>query len=73
MSKRIVKQPVMVQRDGELVYPTVGQEFDFTATEIEQINKLQPKALGLPVVVDEAPAVAAIPARKSVAEGKVAT
>lgn len=59
MPKRIVNSPVMVQRDGKLEYPMVGQAFDFTSDEIAEINRFQPKALGLIIVADDAPVVAA--------------
>lgn len=73
MPKRIVKQPVMVQREGKLVYPTVGKEFDFTGEEVTSLNKLQPKALGL-IVVNDPPKVeaAAAPVKRSTPEAKVA-
>lgn len=72
MPNRIVKQPVQVQRDGKLVTPLVGHKFEFTAEEVAEINKLQPKALGLIVETDSAPAPAAAPAFKG-PEKKAAT
>lgn len=68
MSKRIVKHSVMIQREGQLIYPPVGQEFDFTPSEITEINKQNKKALGL-IVETDAPAA---PAPKTKTEVKVA-
>lgn len=46
MPKRIVKTSIQVQREGQLVFPPVGEVFDFTNEEVTEINKLAPKALG---------------------------
>lgn len=45
MPKRIVRQPVIVHRDGKQVAPEMGKEFDFTDAELKDINRLNPKAL----------------------------
>jgi len=52
MPIRIVKQQVMVYRDGKFVYPPVGERYEFTSDEVADINKANPKALQ----VIEAPA-----------------
>lgn len=53
MPQRIVKSPVMVQRDGKLVYPQVGQPFEFTDDELKSINATNPKAVEKIILADE--------------------
>lgn len=50
MLVRIVKEPIQIVRDGALVYPPVGQRVELTAEEVADLNKVNPSALGLPVV-----------------------
>lgn len=45
MPKRIVVQTVVVHREGARVLPPIGQVFDFTAQELDYINKLNPSAV----------------------------
>jgi hypothetical protein len=61
MPKRIVKSSVMVQRGGKLVYPQVGQPFDFTDAELKSINAGNPKALEKIILADEPAAVKHMP------------
>lgn len=44
--KRNVLQTVVFMRDGERTVPEVGKPFMFTQEEIDQLNKLNPDALG---------------------------
>lgn len=46
MAKRIVKEGVVVLREGKRVRPAVGKAFDFTAEEIKQLEKVRPQAIG---------------------------
>ena len=52
MPIRIVKSPVMIHREGQFVYPPVGERFDFSADEVAAINKVDAKALQVIEVVD---------------------
>lgn len=45
MPKRIVRAPVLVNRDGKSFTPRIGEPFDFTDAELKEINALQPKAV----------------------------
>lgn len=45
MPKRVVVTSIGLTRDGKTVYPTIGKAFDFSAAELEDINRLQ-KATG---------------------------
>lgn len=45
MPKRIVKDLVILYRDGKQIVPEVGKEFDFTADELTSIAKSNAKAL----------------------------
>jgi hypothetical protein len=60
--KRTAKQSVVVVRDGKAVTPTIGEAFDFTDEEVEQITAMNPDALSAEVVInltkDEAPVFA---------------
>lgn len=49
MPKRKVLQTVILHRTTGRVTPTVGEIFDFTAEEVETLNRLNPEALGRPV------------------------
>lgn len=57
MAKRIVLETVKVIRDGKSVIPAVGQAFDFTSDELDQINKLRPQAVRK--IINEEPEVVA--------------
>lgn len=46
MAKRIVKEGVVVLREGKRVRPAVGKAFDFTAEEIKQLEKVRPQSIG---------------------------
>jgi len=41
MPKRIPLSTIVVHRDGKRVEPPIGQAFDFTADEVEEINALE--------------------------------
>lgn len=45
MPKRIVKAPVLVNRDGKAFTPRLGEVFDFTDKELKEINALKPDAI----------------------------
>ena len=45
MPLRVPVQSIGVSRDGKTVYPEIGKAFNFTASEVEEINALQ-KASG---------------------------
>ena len=47
---RIPVQTITVGRDGKNIVPTIGQPFNFTAEEIEQIESSNPAAVRNPVV-----------------------
>jgi hypothetical protein len=50
MAERIVNSPILVVRDGKQVEPVIGKPFDFTDSEIKEIEKLTPSAITKPVV-----------------------
>lgn len=50
MAERIVNSPILVVRDGKQVEPVIGKSFDFTESEIKEIEKLNPSAFSKPVV-----------------------
>ena len=68
MPKRIVNTTVMLQRDGRLVYPQVGQAFDFTDAELQSIAKSAPKALSK-IIVPEAPVAVAVETKTRAVRG----
>lgn len=45
MVKMVVKSGVVVVRDGQRVRPAIGEEFDFTAAERDDILRGDPRAL----------------------------
>lgn len=53
MAIRIPVQTITVGRDGKNIVPTIGQPFNFTAEEIEQIESSNPAAVRNPVVEAE--------------------
>lgn len=68
--KRTPKQSVVVVRDGKAVTPPMGEPFEFTEEEVEQITKMNPDALSAEAVVDLTKAEAAAPAPAPAAGGK---
>ncbi|UYL83559.1 hypothetical protein [Salmonella phage ZCSE8] len=50
MPKRKVLQTVIVYRDGARIKPAIGEIFDFKQAELESINKINPEAIGRPVM-----------------------
>lgn len=51
--KRNVLQTVAFMRDGQRIVPEVGKPFMFTQEEIDQLNKLNPDALGKILVKED--------------------
>lgn len=56
MAKRVPLQTIIVYRDGKQCVPRIGDPFDFTKEEIEQIKSVAPDALRNPVNEDVIPA-----------------
>lgn len=54
MPTRLVKKPILVVRDGKQVSPEVGKPYDLTASEVDEINKLNPSAIEI-IETPEAP------------------
>lgn len=42
---RIVKTPIEVIRDGKVVTPPIGKVFEFTAAEVDDLNKVNPDSI----------------------------
>ena len=60
MPKRVPVSGIHVHRDGKLVRPKLGVPFDFTAEELDDINRLNPGAITKIVtseLKDEDPAI----------------
>lgn len=55
MPKRIVKDTIVLYREGKQVVPEVGKLFDFTAEELSNINKANPAAVEHIITADAAP------------------
>ena len=72
MAKRIVLETVKVIRDGKAVVPAIGQPFDFTSAELEQINALRPQAVRKIINEDPEAAAAAEVKAEAAAAGKKA-
>lgn len=54
MPKRIVNSTIVLVRDKKRVTPAIGKAFEFTAKELEQIEKVNKDAVSkLPTPVDE--------------------
>lgn len=75
MPKRIPTCTVIVQRDGKNFKPPIGKPFEFSADEIDQVNRVMPHALRKPVneeaaPVSQAPAPAPAQAATSSSRGK---
>lgn len=51
MPKRVPAQTITVVRNGKLKNPTIGEPFEFTAEEIEQVERLNPSAFSKTRVV----------------------
>jgi hypothetical protein len=49
---RTVMQSVTVGRNGQVVVPTIGYPFEFTADEIAQIEKANPAAISTIATLD---------------------
>ena len=47
MPERLVKSTVQIHRDGQIVQPEIGKPFKFTAEEVEEVKKINPKALAI--------------------------
>lgn len=54
MPKRIVAQTVIIQREGLPVTPAIGSTYEFSAKEIETIERLNPEALEKVIARDSA-------------------
>lgn len=68
--KRVPLQSIVVQRDGKSFTPPIGQPFDFTKEEVDQIERMAPEAISTEAVVD----VTAVEAEsKPAGKGKGAT
>lgn len=52
MATVLVKQPILVVRDGKQVAPPVGKNFDLTDAEVKEIAELNPAAIRV-VTVEE--------------------
>ena len=61
MPKRTPKQTVVVMRDGKSVTPPIGEPFEFTKEEVEQIEAMNPDAISTEATVDLTQADAADP------------
>ena len=65
MPKRIVKDTIVLYRNGKQVVPEIGKEFDFTSDELKEINKLNKVAVEHIVTTDPAPMeTAKVPSEK---------
>lgn len=45
MPKRVPVNTVIVKRDGKSFAPPIGKPFDFTQSELDDINRLMPNAV----------------------------
>lgn len=50
MPKRIPHHSVVVHRDGKNIRPPLGQPFEFTQEEVDQIHGFNPAALRRPII-----------------------
>jgi hypothetical protein len=53
--KRIPTQTVIVYRDKKQVVPPIGEVFDFTRQEVDEIKSVAPDALRLPINEENLP------------------
>lgn len=65
--KRVPLQSITVIRKSQAFVPPIGEPFDFTDDEVEQIEAMNPDALGTKAVVD---VVKAEKAEKAASKGK---
>lgn len=65
--KRVPLQSVVVHRDGQPFVPPIGQVFEFTADEVEQLERMNPDAVSAQVTMDAEAAPAPVPAAKKTA------
>lgn len=63
MLKRLVKQPILVVREGKQVEPRINEVFEFTEAEVAEISKLNPSAIEL-IVAGEETVTPVAPAKK---------
>ena len=70
MPKRIPVKAIYVQRDGKQIQPKIGEEFDFTADELDQINQVAPSAVRKVMVEDKELAAQLAKDEKALAEAK---
>jgi hypothetical protein len=54
MPKRVPLQTIVVHREGKRVVPALGEAFDFTAEEVEDINRVNPDAFRKVIIEDKA-------------------
>lgn len=55
MAKYLIKETVLVMRDGKRVEPTIGKLFDLTEQEVEDIKSVRPQAISKPGKIEEDP------------------
>ncbi|AEY69571.1 hypothetical protein AH2_00061 [Burkholderia phage vB_BceS_AH2] len=59
MAKKLIKETVVLYRDGKRITPTIGKTFDLTDDEIKSINSVRPQAISDVEKVEEDPQSAA--------------
>lgn len=57
--ERIVREPVLVVREGKQVSPEIGKPFSFSSQEVQEISKLNETALEHIIAPDDDSEVAA--------------
>lgn len=45
MAKRLIKEGILVARDGKRITPEIGKVFDLTADEIKDLERMRPQAI----------------------------
>jgi len=55
MAKRLIKEGILVIRNGKRVRPEIGKVFDLTADEIKQLEGVRPQAIAKVGSVEEDP------------------
>lgn len=68
MAKRLIKEGVLVVRDGKRIRPEIGKVFDLTAEEIKQLEAIRPSAIAKIRDVEEDPA--SVPTDSADAKGE---
>jgi len=53
--KMLIKESVLLMRDGKRVRPEIGKSFDLTKEEIEDIKRVRPQAISAVPVVETDP------------------